>query len=208
MKTCKICNELKPKSEYKGRSMCVPCKNAIERSKAHKRKDKILAALNRTEKICISCNVMLPLREFPYNKKLLDGRHGKCKACTSVMAKYYKSKYPGQAAQRAKEWYNNNKEKAQLSGRINRNSTKKLLIDILGGACTNCGILVSPETPPCCFDFHHEGDKKEHQMAKFSSRTFPLNDEVAMIELAKCVVLCSNCHRKHHWMETWEGDLF
>lgn len=57
--------------------------------------------------------------------------------------------------------------------------------------CQLCG-----EAESCCLDFHHiESDKKDFSVAtrsRYTSLT-KLKEEID-----KCVVLCSNCHRKVH----------
>lgn len=56
--------------------------------------------------------------------------------------------------------------------------------------CVNCG-----ETEPCCLDFHHLEDK-DYNISKMIGDDASLEkiDE----EIDKCVVICANCHRKHH----------
>jgi hypothetical protein len=59
--------------------------------------------------------------------------------------------------------------------------------------CTRC-----PETHPACLDFHHrDPDQKEFSVTKAAMRGW--SRERIAIEIAKCDVLCSNCHRKEHW---------
>jgi predicted HNH restriction endonuclease len=61
-------------------------------------------------------------------------------------------------------------------------------------ACTKCG-----ENHPSTLDFHHvvrsPENKKVHRL--IANMAF----KKAMEELKKCIVLCSNCHRKLHWEE-------
>tara|TARA_R110000868_G_scaffold381871_1_gene648316 strand:- start:443 stop:793 length:351 start_codon:yes stop_codon:yes gene_type:complete len=61
--------------------------------------------------------------------------------------------------------------------------------------CVNCG-----ENHPAALDFHHKvRDPTNKKVFKL------VNDGMlsqAMKEIReKCVVLCSNCHRKHHYAE-------
>lgn len=61
-----------------------------------------------------------------------------------------------------------------------------------GGKCVDCGI----EDHPAIYDFHHlNPDEKEFTIAHKKQYTF--NEEIKK-ELDKCVLLCSNCHRKRH----------
>lgn len=64
--------------------------------------------------------------------------------------------------------------------------------------CTKCG-----ESHPATLDFHHvirePKNKKVHRLA--GAGQF----KKAMEEIKKCVVLCSNCHRKLHHEENRKG---
>lgn len=54
------------------------------------------------------------------------------------------------------------------------------------------------ENHPACLEFHHRNrDEKEVKISRaISNRWSP---ERILIEIAKCDVLCSNCHQKLHW---------
>lgn len=52
----------------------------------------------------------------------------------------------------------------------------------------------------CVFEFHHIDDsKKEYTPAKI----FMLSRAKIDKELAKCIMLCANCHRIHHMNEEY-----
>jgi len=61
-------------------------------------------------------------------------------------------------------------------------------------ACLRCG-----ESHPATLDFHHvtrlPTNKKVHKLAGSGQL------KAAMEEIKKCMVLCSNCHRKEHFTE-------
>ncbi len=60
--------------------------------------------------------------------------------------------------------------------------------------CEVCG-----ENHPACLDFHHKNpQEKKFSIGRPHSRSSikGLKDEIA-----KCRVLCANCHRKEHWKE-------
>lgn len=62
-----------------------------------------------------------------------------------------------------------------------------------GASCTRCG-----EDHPATLDFHHrDASEKEIGIAQLVNMGW----SVARIdaEIAKCDVLCANCHRKLHW---------
>lgn len=55
---------------------------------------------------------------------------------------------------------------------------------------------VCGESDPVCLDFHHTSDDKELAIADAVQKGWGL--ERIMREVAKCVVICANCHRKLH----------
>jgi 2-keto-3-deoxy-L-rhamnonate aldolase RhmA len=61
-----------------------------------------------------------------------------------------------------------------------------------GLICETCG-----ESDPACLDFHHtEKDEKDFTLALVKS--WGWGRERILREVAKCQVLCANCHRKKH----------
>lgn len=70
---------------------------------------------------------------------------------------------------------------------------KKNCVDYKGGRCVECGYN------KClgALDFHHiNPEEKEFSIGKFKLNSF---DDKMKIELDKCVLLCSNCHREKHY---------
>lgn len=90
-----------------------------------------------------------------------------------------------------KEWYKRNKEarKKQIHAR------SKLLRDWYRVykktlSCSKC-----PESDWRCLDFHHKDARtKKFTIASFFAKGVSL--ETLKKEIAKCEVLCANCHRK------------
>lgn len=78
-----------------------------------------------------------------------------------------------------------------LNAKINRNAKKLKLIEMLGGKCEHCG-----ESRFYVLNFHHdlENFEKSFNIKELNSGRFSLLLE----EVKKCIVLCSNCHQKHH----------
>lgn len=70
---------------------------------------------------------------------------------------------------------------------------KQILLDARASGCIKCG-----ETHPACLDFHHrDPSEKEGHIGEF--RKFGMKRLLA--EIAKCDVLCANCHRIFHYDE-------
>ena len=104
-------------------------------------------------------------------------------------------KDPKQQAAAGKAWYEKNKEltKARTKQRNKdlRDEWAKFKASL---CCVTCG-----ENRPPTFDFHHPDP---------TTKTGAVNDFVrqrkfkkAFEEVAKCIVLCANCHRIHHHEE-------
>lgn len=65
-------------------------------------------------------------------------------------------------------------------------------------SCEKCG-----ENHPATLDFHHV--VKHPSNRKINTLTKNGAYDAAIKEIMeKCIVLCSNCHRKHHWEEDKE----
>jgi hypothetical protein len=95
--------------------------------------------------------------------------------------------------------YGLDKKKALLQQKTDRRReiAAKILQYKLTLKCA-CG-----ESHPACFDFHHTSDDKEIHVGGAIQRGWSF--ERIMKEIKKCVVLCSNCHRKHHFSERSSG---
>ena len=82
------------------------------------------------------------------------------------------------------------KECEHEKSRQKREHKKNLLIELKEVGCCICG-----ETDPVCLDFHHY-DQSEKEFNISQALTKSVKD--MLLEASKCVVVCSNCHRKIH----------
>ena len=127
--------------------------------------------------ICNTCKKDKDESEFSFKVKATGKRAGKCKACH---AKY------------AKKHYKANKSDYIARAKRDRPEQERKTRELLASmrtACVNCG-----ETHPATLDFHHtDPSVKEANITMLDSRKKMLE------EADKCVVLCSNCHRKLHY---------
>ena len=91
-----------------------------------------------------------------------------------------------------RRWYQVNKEKHKASvARSRRRRIERFQEFKQGLKCNRCG-----EGHIACLEFHHlDPDAKEQSIARACRRW---SWEHLMAEVAKCEVLCANCHRKHH----------
>lgn len=58
--------------------------------------------------------------------------------------------------------------------------------------CLHC-----PENDSRCLDFHHKDPSVKRDLLSYMVHQ-ALSEAVILAEMAKCDVLCSNCHRKLH----------
>lgn len=69
-----------------------------------------------------------------------------------------------------------------------------------GLQCTECG-----ESRPACLDFHHvDPSQKEETIGRAWRRW---GKERTLKEIAKCIVLCRNCHACFHWGAKYDTAL-
>lgn len=96
-------------------------------------------------------------------------------------------------AEYMRRWYQNNKEahKARVAAdrRRRRKSRRDMVAELKSVPCADCGI----QYPPYVMDFDHRGDKL-FEISDITGRDGSLDR--FLTEIAKCDVVCSNCHRE------------
>lgn len=125
--------------------------------------------------MCYGCNTEKDESEFHKENARKDGLATQCKRCRSD---WYKTTYPSRktrinevATARKREWW-------ERVARIKSNP------------CTDCG----GQFPPYVMDFdHREGEAKLKGISNLVGHTAPW--ETIEAEIAKCDLVCSNCHR-------------
>jgi hypothetical protein len=133
-------------------------------------------------KRCSSCKTDKPLTEFNRKRKNKDGLQSLCKSCNRT---------------RSKRYYAENREhhkRVILERNTEARKAKQEFIAQFkaGKKCYYC-----PEDTACCLDFHHlDPSTKEFNISQM------LHDGCSfkrlLKEIGKCLLLCSNCHRKLH----------
>lgn len=131
---------------------------------------------------CAKCNQIKNESEFNKKPKSKTGHHSWCKNC---------------ANQNAKDWYQKNKNKENVSERIYGYNKKKkhLLQTAVKNLKSTLGCSLCNEKEPICLDFHHKDGQKDKNISQFVG----MKAVKSLInEITKCVCVCSNCHRKIH----------
>lgn len=131
-------------------------------------------------KRCNRCKEEKDLEAFSIHRARPDGRQVTCKECYKTLNN--QSYMNSSSSRKQKVAERRNRVKAE-----NKEIIKKVKDD---NPCCFCG-----ETEHCCLDFHHKDPtQKEFEI----SNSMKKNKGKLVEEIDKCVVICSNCHRKHH----------
>jgi len=134
-------------------------------------------------KICCRCNEEKTIDDFLWRNKDKGIKHCQCRICYKQIRKknydtnkqYYLDKNK-RIKKRNTEWYKNYKNNL---------------------SCEKCG-----ESHIACLDFHHKNEKEKlNNVSIMRATSFSI--EKIKEEIGKCVVLCANCHRKHHYEERY-----
>ncbi len=89
---------------------------------------------------------------------------------------------------KSREHYQKYKASYNKRNQEQKARTRALVLEAKKDGCRLCD-----EKEPCCLDFHHL-HSKDFDISQMRG----MNDIKVKAEIAKCVVLCSNCHRKVH----------
>ena len=94
-----------------------------------------------------------------------------------------------------RRWYQDNKAKHITLVRGREKQIKAWLREYKESlGCEVCG-----ETHPACLEFHHVNPhEKKFSIGRVNDF---LSVRLTQSEIAKCRLLCANCHRKEHWNE-------
>jgi hypothetical protein len=132
-------------------------------------------------KSCSTCKTLKPLSDFHKSSSRADGAQGKCKECNIACAKRHQRSLTGE---RKREYWNRSGIAVKkLRGEVSDYKASK--------GCEYCG-----ETDPCCLDFHHTNTKDK--VNNIANLVTAKSRKLLWAEIEKCMVLCSNCHRKLH----------
>jgi hypothetical protein len=91
---------------------------------------------------------------------------------------------------RSKEWKERRLARKRLAARRITEAITRYKTEI---GCRDC-----PERHPACLDLHHPDGEKEFNIGDAARLGYSL--ERVMAEAKRCAVLCSNCHRKIHYL--------
>lgn len=129
-------------------------------------------------KTCSNCKQTKPITFFSKYKRSKDGYDYRCKECSK---------------QSNKAWCDNNWDKKMSQQR----DRTKLLVEQVRNYKQSFGCKFCDENEPVCLELHHlDPTAKEINPSDMAGRGWSW--ERMQRELSKCIVLCSNCHKKVH----------
>lgn len=128
-------------------------------------------------KTCAKCKTEKPVEKFARDARKRGGYSSRCLSCAAAAQKAYHDSPKGRAAIRDQ--------------RIRRRAVLRELVNSHKNVpCTDCG----QRFPLICMDFDHLGaEPKEDEISTMVHRL--TSEKRILAEIAKCEVVCSNCHR-------------
>jgi hypothetical protein len=136
-----------------------------------------VSSTNGELRCCGRCNEWKALDQFNWRRKHKGQRDNLCRVCRSI---YHHEHY----AANKQRYIDQARERKQ---RLNRERTQFLLAYFAAHPCADCG-----ESDPIVLEFDHLGDKAFDIGSGFTYR----NWEAVLAEIAKCEVVCRNCHKR------------
>jgi hypothetical protein len=129
------------------------------------------------KKVCNTCEKEKNLSEFRKDRTRKDGYDYACKVCRR---QYHKSAYMKKYGPKVRE-----------SNRKNREKNLQLIFEYKSERCCK----FCSESDPVCLEFHHKNpDEKKFGI----SNGLQYKWNKIFNEIKKCVLVCSNCHKKIH----------
>ena len=125
-------------------------------------------------KTCSKCKQELPLEAF---NKRGNGVQPYCRECNKIRSRQY-----------YKDNYESHRQTMRDKNQKIRDRNKTFVDEQKSGPCLDC----KKKYPPYVMDFDHLGDKFDN-VATMVREGYSI--EKLIEEIAKCELVCSNCHR-------------
>lgn len=143
--------------------------------------DRVYAGAEFVYCVCGCGGVMKSEDRFGRDKRYISGHNG---------CKY------DDPTQHKREWNHRNR-KARYENKVGRGQRlKRKTVELMGGKCSKCGLLYNGKNG-CVFQVHHRNPPE---------KAFPVNTRTLCTyswakissEIAKCDLVCANCHSIIH----------
>jgi hypothetical protein len=196
-KKCTGCDEVKPVTEFyrnkkarDGRRWeCKACSRKAARGYVKLNANRVVIELP-TEQRCSSCRIVKPADQFHKNKTTKSGLQCECKRC--IYTRLNTDEERAKRRKYQKDYRKRNPEYAEKQRRQSlkyQANMKEMRRHVKAKGCMICGYSQCLSA----IEFHHiDGKRKETQVSLATS------PQKLRAEMAKCVVVCANCHREIH----------
>ncbi len=91
-----------------------------------------------------------------------------------------------------REYQRENRSKLTAKKAERRQAQREFINGFKSKPCADCG----GSFPACVMDFHHVRGAKKYEVSRLAKMS--ASWDTIRSEIAKCVLLCSNCHRIRH----------
>ena len=125
--------------------------------------------------ICTKCKKEKTPEEMAWKSKVKGKRSAICHVCNN---------------ERSRRYFKANPHTRKDSEKKAKQRIRDFLNDAKSVPCMDCG----KSYPPFVMDFDHVRGEKKCDIARMSSRSMTAINK----EIAKCDVVCANCHRIRH----------
>lgn len=130
--------------------------------------------MTETHRTCSKCKKILPVDEFNFRYREKGIRLTYCRECGKLLTRNH---------------YKNNKKQYLKRNARSLAKRQEFVRNFKSRPCQDCGI----QYPYYVMDFDHREDEiKEHQLNQVARQKIKTIES----EIAKCDVVCSNCHRE------------
>lgn len=139
-------------------------------------------------RICASCNQDKPIAAFHTSGRWI---RRKCRACESAAAVARNNSTPARKAAHlatTQKWRDRNRSRLRAQQRAKWLAGRFLNDMAKAAPCSDCGARL----PAVCMDWDHRPDETKLRNVGNMVRAKP---SVIFAEIAKCDLVCANCHR-------------
>ena len=133
------------------------------------------------ERVCSKCLLSKPLTKkfFRVTKEYRTGKEYFRRGCYACELEYISK---------------SNKAKWEIKKR-ELHILRQELVDYAGGKCAHCNCVFHWSV----YDFHHIDPSTKVSNVSTMLSHYSYNLPAVYLEIDKCLLLCANCHRLHHW---------
>lgn len=151
--------------------------------------------IHMNTKTCTSCAETKDISEFNKRARSKDGYNEQCRSCISEWRKNRRLELKAQGITPRNDIYNKEHKAEKNAWRsAKRKETRDFIRSLkIGKPCDMCGGFF----PPVALDWDHiDPEQKSFEICQEGIREM-YSEEKLLEEIAKCRILCANCHRIH-----------